>query len=317
MSVQSFYRESGFKLLALAKLSQCEYSVVLYLLNCAVSGLDHIITTENELALALHREPIDIRDAIGNLTSRGMIRVGYGDLTQAPKVQSMRLSMQFDTHKWQHENGDSRTSHDALVFPFRRQGATNLHVLDGHRRDTGRDRERHNHRQAEAHTWQRVLESFIRNRSLDDAELTTSEVAARTLCETHPVDQVILMLRHFGPRIPTLSLLASSWQHFQLLFEEETQKVDMLEARQKHMELDQKVRDFATEYYGRKDDLDLTEEEQAVLQILSSHRHPRRQLFWAWQMRNRYPNLAKFFDETSGLMLSVTGTGTVVRKPTE
>jgi hypothetical protein len=316
MSVQSFYRESGFKLLALAKLTQCEYSVVLYLLNCAVSGLDHIITTENELALALHRDPIEIRDAISNLTSRGIIRVGYGDLTQAPKVQSMRLSMQFDTHKWHHDNGQSQSSHDALVFPFRRQGAANLHVLDGHRRDKDRG-DKGNHRQAEANTWQRVLESFVRNRSLDDNELTASETAARTLCETHPVDQVILMLRHFGPRIPTLSLLASSWQHFQLLFEEETQKVDLLEARQKHNELDQKVRDAASDFYGRKEDLEITEEEQAVLQILSTHRHPRRQLFWAWQMRNRYPNLAKFFEETSSLMLSVTGAGTIVRKPTE
>lgn len=313
MSVQSFYRESGFKLLALAKLSQCEYSVVLYLLNCAVSGLDHIITTEHELGLVLHRQPMEIRDAISNLVTRGIIRAGYGDLTQAPKIQSVRLSMQFDTHKWRHDNGESQSSHDALVFPFRRQGLTNLQVVDGHRRD----KDRVSQRQAEINTWQRVLESFIRNRSLDDAELATSEAAAKTLCETHPVDQVVLMLRHFGPRIPTLSLLASSWQHFQLLFEEETQKVDLLEARQKHHELDQKVRDAASECFGRKDDLELNEEEQGVLQILSTHRHPRRQLFWAWQMRNRYPNLSKFFDQTSNLMLSVTGTGTIVRKPTE
>ena len=35
-----FMKESGFKVLALARLSQCEYSIMLYLLNCAVSGLD-------------------------------------------------------------------------------------------------------------------------------------------------------------------------------------------------------------------------------------------------------------------------------------
>ncbi len=312
MSVQSFYRESGFKLLALAKLTPCEYSVILYLLNCAVSGLDHIITTENELGLSLHRDALEIRDAISNLTTRGIIRVGYGDLTQAPKIQSVRLSMQFDTQKWRHENGDTHASHDALVYPFRRQGIANLQVLEGHRRDKERP-----HRQAEVSTWKRILDSFIRNRSLDDAELATSEAAAKTLCETHPVDLVVLMLRHFGTRIPTLSLLASSWQHFQLLFEEETQKVDLLEARQKHQELDQKVRDAAGDYYRRKLDLELNEDEESVLQILSSHRHPRRQLFWAWQMRNRYPNLAKFFDETNKMMLSVTGAGTIVRRPTE
>ncbi|MEY4630370.1 MAG: hypothetical protein RIQ81_490 [Pseudomonadota bacterium] len=312
MSVQSFYRESGFKLLALAKLTPCEYSIVLYLLNCAVSGLDQIITTENELALMLHWEPVEIRNAISALATRNIIRVGYGDLTQAPKIQSIRMAMQFDTHKWHHEEGSARSSHDALVFPFRRQESTNLHVLDGHRRDKEK-----NHRSAETHTWERVMESFVRNRSMDDKEISASEQAARTLCETHPVDQVLLMLRHFGQRIPTLSLLASSWQHFQLLFEEETQKVDLLEARQKHQELDQQVRDAATDFFNRKNELDLNEEEQAVLQILSSHRHPRRQLFWAWQMRNRYPNLARFFADTNKLMLSVTSAGTIVRKPTE
>lgn len=312
MSVQSFYRESGFKLLALAKLSPNEYSIVLYLLNCAVSGLDHIITTENELAVALHMEPIEVRDAIGNLTGRGIIRAGYGDLTQSPKIQSVRLAMQYDTHKWHHDQQQSRTSHDALVFPFRRQGPANLQILDGQRREKN-----NHHRQAEANTWQRVLESFIHNRSVDDDELAATETAAKTLCETHPVDQVILMLRHFGGRIPTLSLLASSWQHFQLLFEEETQKVDLLEARQKHQELDQKVRDASSGYFSRKEELGLNEEEQSVLQILASHRHPRRQLFWAWQMRNRYPNLSRFFEETSNLMLSVTTSGTIVRKPSE
>ena len=312
MSVQSFYRESGFKLLALAKLNTCEYSVILYLLNCAVSGLDQIITTENELALMLHWEPIEIRNAISNLATRNIIRVGYGDLSQAPKVQSIRMTMQFDTHKWHHQDGESRSAHDALVFPFRRQDSTNLQVLDGHRRD----KEKFN-RLAEARTWERVLESFVRNRSLDEKEIAASEQAARTLCETHPVDQVLLMLRHFNHRIPTLSLLASSWQHFQLLFEEETQKVDLLEARQKHQELDQQVRDAATDCFNRKVELDLNEEEQAVLQILSTHRHPRRQLFWAWQMRNRYPNLSRFFADTNKLMLSVTGAGTIVRKPTE
>jgi hypothetical protein len=132
------------------------------------------------------------------------------------------------------------------------------------------------------------------------------------LVDTHPVDQILLMLRHFGARIPTLSLLASSWQHYQEIFEDETQKVDMLGARQKHLELDDKVRQQAQALL--ENNAELTEEERTVLNILIRHRHPRRQLFWAYQLRSRYTNLASFFADNVGLMLSVTSSGAVVKR---
>jgi hypothetical protein len=158
-----------------------------------------------------------------------------------------------------------------------------------------------------------VIESFIQNRSLDDDELEQVEAAAKILVEVHPVDQVLLMLRHFSLRIPTLSLLASSWQHYQEIFESETQKVDMLGARQKHQELDQKLRDQGEALLAEANSA-LTEEERTVLQILVKHRHPRRQLFWAYQLRSRYPNLSSFFADNASLMLPVTTGGTVVKR---
>jgi hypothetical protein len=121
------------------------------------------------------------------------------------------------------------------------------------------------------------------------------------------------MIRHFGLRIPTLSLLASSWQHYQDIFEHETQKVDMMGARQKHQEMDTKLRTQA-ETLLASEDQGLTEEERGVLNILLRHRHPRRQLFWAYQLRSRYPGLTSFFADNVGLMLSVTSGGTVVKK---
>ena len=63
-----------------------------------------------------------------------------------------------------------------------------------------------------------------------------------------------------------------------------------------------------------KTDKELSEEERTVLQILVKHRHPRRQLFWAYQVRTRYPNLGSFFADNVSLMLSVTSAGTVVKK---
>jgi hypothetical protein len=121
------------------------------------------------------------------------------------------------------------------------------------------------------------------------------------------------MIRHFGLRIPTLSLLASSWQHYHDIFENETQKVDLLGARQKHQELDLKLRSQA-EALLAADDQNLTEEERGVLNILLRHRHPRRQLFWAYQLRSRYPGLTSFFADNVSLMLSVTSGGMIVKK---
>ena len=160
-----------------------------------------------------------------------------------------------------------------------------------------------------------MLDSFVQGRSLDDDELEETERASRTLVDTHPVDQILLMLRHFGGRIPTLSLLASSWQHYQEIFEQETQKVDLLEARQKHQEQDTRVREQAQMVLERRDDHDLTEEEVTVLKILIKHRHPRRQLFWAYQARSRYPHLESFFADNAPLMLAVTTHGNVIKPP--
>ncbi|MBM4251355.1 MAG: hypothetical protein FJ146_05255 [Deltaproteobacteria bacterium] len=305
-----FIKESGFKVLALARLSQCEYSVVFYLLNCAASGLDQFITTEAELASLIGYDDATLRTTLSELATKHIIKIHYGDLNANGDSTSASVGLQYDVSKWVLTYDVQATSHDAIVFPFRRTGSAALQVLEGQKRDP------RSSKRAEGegnHTWQRVIESFIQNRSLDDDELEQVEAAAKILVEVHPVDQVLLMLRHFNLRIPTLSLLASSWQHYQEIFESETQKVDMLGARQKHQELDQKLRDQGEALLAEAQSA-LTEEERTVLQILVKHRHPRRQLFWAYQLRSRYPNLASFFADNASLMLPVTTGGAVVKR---
>lgn len=306
LNFKRFSKESGFKVLALARLSQCEYSIMLYLVNCAISGLDQFITTEQELASLIGYDDSTLRASLGELAGKNMIRIHYGD-TNTNDQTSLRVGIQYDMSKWVMGYAVEATSSDAVVFPFRRQGTAKLLVVEGQKKDPKAKKD------GEAVTWQRVLESFVAGRSLDDDELAQAEEAAQILVEVHPVDQVLLMIRHFGLRIPTLSLLASSWQHYQEIFEAETQKVDMLGARQKHQELDNKLREQAQALL-ESTDKELTEEERTVLQILVKHRHPRRQLFWAYQLRSRYANLGGFFADNVSLMLSVTSAGTVVKK---
>jgi len=51
------------------------------------------------------------------------------------------------------------------------------------------------------------------------------------------------------------------------------------------------------------------------LKVIIHHQHPRRQLYWAYKLHERYPKLSEFFEDNAELMLSVTTQGTVIRKP--
>lgn len=300
VNFEYFIRHSGLKVLAMARLNPCEYSLVLYLLNTSASGLDEVITTEREMASLIGYSERDIREAASKLAERQIINIRVGDGTQPAHRQSLRIGVQYDTKEWALDFDEDVTSHDAIVFPFRR--GQNLQIVET------------TEPPSDPSTWERVYHSYTEDRSLSELEKNKARLDAKILVDTHPVDQVLLMLRHFRDRIPTLSLLASSWQHYQEMFEDETQKVDLFGARQKHHELDDRFREAVLQTLERKDELDLSSEEVGVLEILVSHRHPRRQLFWAYQLKGRYPNLKEFFEENSKHMLPVTSSGIVVKK---
>lgn len=316
--ITRFFRESGLKVLAISDLNACEYSILFYLLNCAMSGLDNLITNESELGSIVGHNTISVRDALDRLSSRNIIKSHYGDGTQSPKLQSLSLGMNWDIGKWQigqNQAGAISDHHEALIFPFRK-GSPNLQILEGQRHEAFEKPIIHR-ATTEIEAWHRIFESFCRGRSMDEYEFKTTEKVAQTLSHAHPIDQVLLMIRHFGQRIPTLSLLASNWDHYVEQFEQESQKLDLFEVRQKQAEMDQKVRDAASIMLEKRAELELSEEETHILELLAQHRHPRRQLFWAHQQRIRYPKLQSFFADIHSLMLPITQTGQVVKMPTE
>lgn len=311
MSFRQFVNASGLKVLAMTQLSQGEYSLVLYLLNCAASGLDELVTNFRELSSLMGYDVETIQRCVYSLAEKNIIRIRHADLATIPNDRlSVRIGLNYEMSTWTINKDSDLDSKDAIVFPFRR--GQNLQLIDGTKPDE--PIVEIIKPQSSLPTWRRVLNAFELVESLNSEELAQAEADAKILTETHPTDQVLLMLRHFGARIPTLSLLASSWQHYQEVYEEETQRVDISEARLKHHELDNKLREKVEEHLAKKQELELSEEEIAVLEILFSHRHPRRQLFWAFQARSRYPKLKEFFDENAKHMLSITSTGAVVKK---
>ncbi len=312
MSFQNFINASGFKVLAMARLSECQYSLVLYLFNCTVSGMGELITTENELASVVGYDEETVRESLEELSARRIVETKYKNANHPRERLSMKLKVNYNVSTWAQTYQEDADSTDAIVFPFRRGQAIKLvHSDNTKEHDPKCPTIIHTEE-----TWERVFNAFKQGREVEEESYQLIKEDARMLIETHPVDQVLLVLRHFGDRIPTLSLLASSWQHYQHLFAEETQKVDLAEARHKHLEQDHRLHDAVEILLNQASDLNLEEEEKSVLNILFNHRYPRRQLFWAYQARSRYPNLKKFFDDNKHLMIPVTSSGSIVKKTT-
>ena len=319
-NINRFFRESGLKVLAISNLNACEYSILFYLLNCAMSGLDSLVSNEAELGSIIGHSPLDVRSSLEHMAGRGIVKANYGDGTQSPKLQSVRLGMNWDIAKWKLMENSEMTPldhHQAIIFPFRR-GAPTLQILSGKRHEKqGAERPTIHKSHAEIESSQRIFETFSRGRDMDEHEHKTTQIVAKALAEAHPIDQILVLVRHFAMRIPTLSLLASNWEHYTEQYEQENQRLDLFEIRQKQTELDQRARDAASSVLEKRQDLQLSDEETQVLELLAQHRHPRRQLFWAYQQRIRYPKLNNFFAEHIGLMLPITHSGQVVKGPTD
>ena len=130
MDFQTFVREAGLKVLAVAHLDQCQYSVVMYLLNCAVSGLDQFVTNEAELASLIGYNEETVREALQGLATRQFVKLHYGDAGDGQNGnQSLRIGMHFNIRDWDVAMSNAGgSSHDAVRF------MTYYMVHDGHHR---------------------------------------------------------------------------------------------------------------------------------------------------------------------------------------
>jgi hypothetical protein len=299
MQLNKFTKDAGFKILALSGLSSPQYAIVLYLINCSASGMDEIITTHSEFASLMGYEEERTREALLSLLDKNMIRLQPSEASK----NSIKISFEFEVSHWMIGPTQNLSPRDAVVFPFMSQKATNEKPII-HKQSVN----------SKLPAWETILNEYTQEQDSNSIDLPTEAKAAHLLADTHPIEQVSLILKHFRKRIKSLSLLASSWQHFQELFESETQKVDLDDARKKHHQLDEQLRKYALKHLDKAPDFNLTEDEIAVLKIIAYHQHPRRQLFWAYQVHERYPNLSTFFVDNADLMLSITTHGTLIKK---
>ncbi len=147
----------------------------------------------------------------------------------------------------------------------------------------------------------RVLEAFAASKEapLDEEK---ERAYAALLCENHPVEQIVLLIEAFGREIPSLGLLAGAWMHFSERFHHlEKEEISLLAFRKKVETLERRLRALALSELKRAQSLKviLSADEELLLRIFTRHVHPRRQLYWALQTKERYPHLQDFFNATA------------------
>ncbi len=315
-NIQRFLRESGLKILSVSDLSACEYSLLTFLLNSAMTGMENLLSSEREIASIIGHSARDVRQSIEDLHGRNFIKCHYGNGSAAPNMQSLGLQIQWDVERWKLGIKEVPSHNEALILPFRR-AVTRLTVVPDTRQDPDKSQENSGSSDPHGDTASRIINAFSNGRDFDERDLEATKQLSAVLIAAHPIDQILVMIRHFGKRIPSLSLLASNWAQYVEKYEDEHLTIDFVGVRKKHHDLDQKVRDASLSALERRDMTELSEEEGNVLNVLAYHRHPRRQLFWAFQMRNRYPKLAEFFKATQDLMLPITEGDMVVKLTTD
>lgn len=219
------------------------------------------------------------------------------------------------------ESADGLSAHEALVFPARTSAGksgekVSLLPISGGRSGQRNESENViNGRRTSAadapssveHESKRIFDAFIKLESEEhDLDAAREFDYARLLAESHPTEHVLQLISHFGKEVPSLALLAGAWMHYSDTFHKhQNEQVDLESYRQRHQSAEKKIRALAnTELKKAQSHKSiLSADEQLLLRIFLRHEQPRKQLYWALKVRERYPHLHDFFAVTADLAL--------------
>lgn len=211
---------------------------------------------------------------------------------------------------------------EALVFPLKTKKSKqssepvtgSLYSIDGGLTSNHRNSKSHNGAQngkdipsGVDHESQRIFDAFLKSGGVQEEFDADKEMDyARLLAEAHPTEHVLQLISHFGREVPSLALLAGAWMHYSETFhKQQHEQVDLESYRQRHQSAEKRIRTLANSELKRAQShkVVLSADEQLLLRIFLRHEHPRRQLYWALRVRERYPHLHDFFAVTADLAL--------------
>ncbi|APJ04125.1 hypothetical protein [Silvanigrella aquatica] len=310
MNLRDFWERGGFKVLAVARLGSCSYSLVLYVLNCIVAGIDEIVSSTGELSILLGVPEKQVKIAIEELSENNILSV------TKKYSKTLILKMNLDPEKWKNLRstperskrmlGDAKnlrslipqkkinpkvkpvkisiSSKEALMFP-KKMNTKSKKV-----------KEDDDHEKSEINQIIDIFSKYQKNNIDIKKELNF----AKLLLENHSLDQILSLIHFFSKEIPSLSMLAGAWFHYMNKYREETAEVDDLNAfRRKHENYDEKIRALATFELKKiqREKKNITADEELLLHILMRHEQPRKQLYWALKAKDKYPGLINFLSQ--------------------
>jgi hypothetical protein len=206
------------------------------------------------------------------------------------------------------------SAHEALVFPAGSKSSGKLVSIEGGRLDVRKNNGSNKSTPPSSevpssieHEAMRIFESFAKTRGGDaDFDEAKELDYARLLAESHPTEHVLQLITHFGREVPSLALLAGAWMHYSDTFHRhQNEQIDLENYRQRHQSAEKKIRSLANSELkkAQSNKAVLSADEQLLLRIFLRHEQPRKQLYWALKVRERYPHLHDFFAVTSDLAL--------------
>ncbi len=305
------------------------------------SGIVHVTERNGSTCLLkMNLDPTQWRNLAKTPERSG--RTGLGDAknvrTLHPQPPVPNGSFPVDTDKIAEDQGKGRskskksaasteglTAHEALVFPARSKTGNHLVSINGGRLESHHPKAvRSNSEQSDVpssveHESQRIFESFLKTRGVDaDLDEAKEQDYARLLAESHPTEHVLQLITHFGKEVPSLALLAGAWMHYSDTFHKhQTEQIDLESYRQRHQSAEKKIRTLANTELKKAQSHKtiLSADEQLLLRIFLRHDQPRKQLYWALKVRERYPHLHDFFAVTADLALPPLQAETNHKKP--
>ena len=340
MSFKTFTEMGGFKLLAVARLSSGSYSIVCYLLNCLAAGIDDVVSSPGELAVLLGISEKVVKQAVAELveskivvqstaTSKSLVlrmvldSEKWVNLRREPtKTKRSHLGDAKNLHRI-HPVPGGLSFEEALLFPVKRPKGVppQLLALEGGRQSPpngGSHGAAHEglqgagsgagatpKRDVTEREAERIYDAFQAHHARVQSP-EKEHTYAYLLAESHPPEQVLEIIQHFAAEIPSLGLLAGAWLHYSEKFHKDAAshtQLDFAAFRKKHEAAEKRLRSLSNAELKRAQQhkLILNADEELLLRLFMRHEHPRKQLYWALQARDRYPHLQDFLSATSEL----------------
>lgn len=309
MKLSNFWERGGFKVLAVARLGSCSYSLVLYVLNCFAAGIDEIVSSTVELSILLGVPERQVKLAVEELSESNILSVSK------KHEKTLVLKINLDPEKWKNLRsspepskrmlGDAKNLHSLVpqkkinskVKPVKVSLSSEEALIFPKKMETKNNKIKNENKNLDEEI-NKILEIFAKYHN-NKIDLKKEANFAKLLLENHPSDQIISLIHFFSKEIPSLSMLVGAWFHYMNKYREETSDVDDLNAfRKKHEVFDEKIRYLATSELKKiqKEKKSISADEELLLHILIRHEHPRKQLYWALKARERYPALKTFLD---------------------